>query len=109
MPPARDSLAMPLLYLLGINCAAGIAVAMLAVGGLLALNPLLRELIFSDHSPAIPLALLGGGFIVTFSSVAMGTAIMLIGRRDDGASGGRRREARGDETGGLRSVRVKSR
>jgi hypothetical protein len=71
--------AMPLLRLLGINCAAGIALALIAVGGLLALNAQLRELIFSDQSPAVPLVLLGGGFAVTFASVVMGSAIMRLG------------------------------
>ena len=72
--------AMPLLRLLGINCAAGTAVALIAVGGLLALNGQLRELIFADHSPAVPLVLLSGGFVVTFASVVMGTAIMRLGQ-----------------------------
>lgn len=72
---------MPLFRLLGVNLAIGIAVALLAVGGLLALDPhRLRTLIFADQSPAIALVLLSGGFIVTFASVAMGTAIMGIGR-----------------------------
>jgi hypothetical protein len=71
---------MPLLRLLGINCAAGTAVALLGVGGLLVLNAQLRDLIFSDHSPAVPLILLGGGFVVTFASVVMGTAIMRLGQ-----------------------------
>jgi hypothetical protein len=79
MPTARHIAHMPLLRLLGINCAAGIAVAMLAVVGLLALLPQLRDLIFDDHSPGVALALLGGGFIVTFASVMMGTAIMRLG------------------------------
>src|SRR5689334_24485261 len=74
--------AMPLLRLLAINCAAGIVVALLAVGGLLALNAQLRGLILGDQSPAVALALLGGGFIVTFASVAMGTAIMRLGGED---------------------------
>jgi hypothetical protein len=71
--------AMPLLRLLGINCAAGTAVALIAVTGLLFVNAQLRELIFSDQSPAVPLVLLGGGFIVTFASVVMGSAIMRLG------------------------------
>jgi hypothetical protein len=80
MPHARHiAPAMPLLRLLGINCAAGTAVALIAVTGLLFINAQLRELIFSDHSPAVPLLLLGGGFIVTFASVVMGTAIMRLG------------------------------
>ena len=80
MPVARHvAPAMPLLRLLGVNCAAGIAVALVAVGGLLTLNPQLRELIFSDHSPGVALALLSGGFIVTFASAAIGSAIMQLG------------------------------
>jgi len=71
---------MPLLRLLGVNCAAGIAIAMLAVGGLLALNPLLRDLIFDDHSPGVALALLAGGFVVTFGGAVMGSAVMRLGR-----------------------------
>lgn len=63
--PRHIAPAMPLLRLLGINCAAGIAVALLAVGGLLALNAPLRTLIFSDHTPGVPLVLLAGGFIVS--------------------------------------------
>jgi len=81
MPQARHiAPAMPLLRLLGINCAAGTAVALIAVGGLLTLNAQLRELILSDHSPAVPLVLLGGGFVVTFASAVMGSAIMRLGR-----------------------------
>jgi len=72
--------AMPLLRLLGINCAAGTAIALLAAGGMLAVNAQLRELIFSDHSPAVPLILLAGGFVITFASVVMGTAIMRLGQ-----------------------------
>jgi hypothetical protein len=51
---------------------------MLAVCGLLALNDQLRNLILSDHSPAVALILLAGGFIVTFASVVMGSAIMRL-------------------------------
>ena len=70
----------PLLRLLGVNCAAGIAVAMLAVGGLLTLNPLLRGLILDDYSPGVALALLAGGFAVTFASAMMGSAAMRLGQ-----------------------------
>ncbi len=74
----------PLFRLLLINLAAGLAVAMLLVGGLLLLNPAnLRELIFADHSPAVALALLLVSFFVTFGSTAMGTAIMAAGQRED--------------------------
>ena len=79
MPAGPHAAAMPLVRLLGINCAAGVAVALLAVGGLLALNAELRNLILSDQSPAVALILLGG-FIVPFASVVMGTAIMRLGQ-----------------------------
>lgn len=70
-----------LFRLLAINLAAGITLATLTVGGLLALDPGgLRHLIFADRSPATALGLLLFGFVVTFGSTAMGTAIMAMGR-----------------------------
>jgi len=78
----------PLFRLLAINLAIGVSVAVLLLCGLLALNPhRLRDLIMADRSPFTALALLLFGFIVTFGSVAMGTAIMAIGR--GGESGGK--------------------
>ncbi len=72
----------PLFRLLLINLAVGVAVAVLMLGGLLALNPGgLRDLIFADRSPAMALGLLLFGLIVTFGSTAMGTAVMTLGRR----------------------------
>jgi hypothetical protein len=77
-------LRVPLFRLLAINLAAGIAVAVLLVGGLLLLNPFgLRHLIFADASPGTALGLLLFGFVITFGSTAMGTAIMTIGRTAD--------------------------
>jgi hypothetical protein len=84
-------LRVPLFRLLAINLAAGMAVAALLVGGLLALNPFgLRDLIFADASPGTALGLLLFGFVVTFGSAAMGTAIMAMGRppADDDAPRG---------------------
>jgi hypothetical protein len=73
-------LRVPLFRLLAINLAAGMAVAGLLVGGLLALNPGgLRDLIFADASPGTALGLLLFGFVVTFGSAAMGSAIMAMG------------------------------
>jgi len=69
----------PLLRLLAINLASGIAVAMIAVGGLILLNPELRRLILEDHSPATAVVMLLFGFIVTLASCVMGAAIMRIG------------------------------
>jgi len=79
--PARFAfLRVPLFRLLAINLAAGMTVAALLVGGLLALNPFgLRHLIFADNSPGTALGLLLFGFVVTFGSAAMGTAIMAMG------------------------------
>ena len=75
---------MPLFRLLAINLAAGVTLATLVVGGLLALNPGgLRHLIFADASPGTALGLLLFGFVVTFGSAAMGTAIMAMGRAAD--------------------------
>jgi len=84
----------PLARLLAINLAAGVAAAVLLVGGLLWLNPGgLRHLIFTDRSPLTALGLLLFGFIVTFGSTAMGSAIMAMGKReadDDERRGGKR-------------------
>jgi hypothetical protein len=79
--PRRSSfLRVPLFRLLAINLAIGIVVAALLVGGLLALNPGgLRDLIFADESPVAALGLLVFGFVVTFGSAAMGSAIMAMG------------------------------
>jgi hypothetical protein len=80
----------PLLRLLAVNLAIGATAAALLLGGLLALNPArLRDLILADRSPATALGLLLFGFLITFGSVAMGTAIMAIGRGDDDDAQGR--------------------
>ena len=82
-------LSQPLFRLLAINLAIGVSVAVLMLGGLLALNPGgLRDLIAADREGAVAVTLLLGGFIITFGSVAMGTAIMSIG---GGSDDGRRR------------------
>ena len=81
----------PLFRLLAINLAIGIVAALLLVGGLLWLNPGgLRHLIFADASPGTALGLLLFGFVVTFGSTAMGSAIMAMGQRegeDEGRAG----------------------
>jgi hypothetical protein len=91
MPARFAFLRGPLFRLLAINLAAGMAVAALLVGGLLVLNPFnLRDLIFADRSPGTALGLLLFGFVVTFGSAAMGTAIMALRQADDaGPRGGR--------------------
>jgi|PersoiStandDraft_1058852.scaffolds.fasta_scaffold12866_2 hypothetical protein len=82
----------PLIRLLAINLAAGASVAVLMLGGLLALNPAgLRDLILADRAGGAALALLLlFGFLITFSSAAMGTAIMALGARpESGRRGGK--------------------
>ena len=84
MPRRFNFLRVPLFRLLAINLAAGVTLATLVVGGLLALNPGgLRHLIFADASPGTALGLLLFGFAITFGSAAMGTAIMAMGRAAD--------------------------
>jgi hypothetical protein len=93
---ARGLLRQPLLRLLAINCAAGVGAAVLMLGGLLALNPgNLRALILADRAGYTALALLLFGLVVTFGSVAMGSAIMMLGkeRKRQGGGGGKREVA----------------
>ena len=78
---SSTALRQPLWKLLAVNLASGIAVAVLLVGGLLVINPgHLRDLIVADIHGVATIALLLFGFVVTFGSTAMGTAIMAIGR-----------------------------
>ena len=78
-----------LLKYLAINGVIGVAIAVIAVGGLLALDVHgLRRLILGDASPVLTVLLLLFGFVVTFASVAMGTAIMMLGRPPDPPDGG---------------------
>jgi hypothetical protein len=82
--PASVIFRVPLFRLLAINLGIGLSIAALLVGGLLWLDPGgLRHLILADRSPGVALGLLIFGFVVTFGSTAMGTAIMAIGRRED--------------------------
>lgn len=79
----------PLIRLLAVNLAGGVAAAVLMLGGLLALNPgNLRDLILADEAPGAALGLLLFGLVVTFGSVAMGSAIMGLGTRQQRRSGG---------------------
>jgi hypothetical protein len=74
-------LSVKLFRLLAINLAIGVVAALLMIGGLLALNPYgLRGLLLADRSGGAAIALLVFGFVVTFGSAAMGSAIMAIGR-----------------------------
>jgi len=79
----------PLIRLLAVNIAIGAGTAVLMLGGLIALNPHhLRDLILADRAGAVAAGLLLFGLVVTFGSVAMGTAIMALGGRGpDGGAG----------------------
>ncbi len=84
----------PLIRLLAINCTAGVAAALLMLGGLLTLNPgNLRALILADRMGAVALGLLLFGLVVTFGSVAMGSAIMALDKERDGGGHGRQAQA----------------
>jgi hypothetical protein len=81
----------PLIRFLAINMALGFVVAALVVGGLIGFDVFgLRRLILADQSPAVAFVLLAGGFVVTFASTVMGSAIMGLGAsphdRDRGAA-----------------------
>lgn len=74
----------PLLRLLAVNGAAGVAISLLMLAGLLAADVgHLRSLIVAAQDPVVPLVLLAGGLIVTMTSVVMGTAIMMLGSSDE--------------------------
>jgi hypothetical protein len=81
----------PLIRLLVVNCAAGVAAALVMLGGLMVLSPgNLRALIFADRLGAVAFGLLLFGLVVTFGSVAMGSAIMALGRDTKRGGGGSR-------------------
>lgn len=70
--------------LLAINLGIGLLIAALLAAGLLWLDVGgLRHLVLADRSPAVALGLLLFGFVITFGSAAMGTAIMALGRREE--------------------------
>jgi hypothetical protein len=81
----------PLWRLLAINLAIGATVTALFVAGLYAFDLYgLRKLIAADRAPLVALGLLFFGCLITFGSVAMGSAIMAIGGYDSDRGGGRR-------------------
>ena len=93
---AMSLLRQPLIRLLAVNLTAGIAIAVLMLGGLMALNPGgLRDLILADRESIAALGLLMFGLLITFGSAAMGTAIMTLGHeRRDGRPRGKPVRAR---------------
>lgn len=72
----------PLLRLLAVNLAIGICAASVMLAGLLVLNPGgLRTLILADRDTGAAFGLLMFGFLITFGSAAMGSAVMALGRK----------------------------
>lgn len=95
--PARKQhlLSNHLFRLLAINLAIGGSVAAMLVAGLLFTDAQgIGTLILNTQSPVIAVILLFGGFFITFASVAMGCAIMLLPHGDEGED---------DRGGGLKS------
>lgn len=87
VPTAPRLLREPLFRLLAINLGIGVTAAILMLSGLLALNPgNLRDLILADQPPFLAAGLLLLGLVITFGGVAMGTAVMAIGRGGDQAA-----------------------
>ncbi|MGH2340090.1 hypothetical protein ACRC7T_01235 [Segnochrobactraceae bacterium EtOH-i3] len=78
----------PLLRYLAINWIAGAVASAIVVGGILAFDIVgMRTLIGSVQEPVLPVLLLVFGFLVTLTSVAMATAIMQLGRKDQEPGG----------------------
>jgi hypothetical protein len=72
----------PLVRLFCVNLLCGIALAVIAVGGLLLLDVNgLRHLILSDQSPTLALAVLLGGLVLTFGGGLIGTAMLQLDDR----------------------------
>jgi hypothetical protein len=98
---ARTPAAEPLLRLLAWNLAAGAAIAVALSAAVLVFDiGHLRSLIVGSDDPVVPVLLLVFGFLVTFGSVAMGTAVMAIGSNREEGGGGR---------GGLRLIPLRVR
>jgi hypothetical protein len=78
----------PVLATILVNALGGAVIALGMVAALLALDiGRLGTLVFGSETPAVPLALLAAGFVVTFSSLAAGSAIMRLGQDDDTGRG----------------------
>lgn len=82
----------PLLSMLAVNALWGGVLGVAFVVGVIALDlGHLRKLLTFSPDGVIALGLLIIGSIVTFASVVMGGAVMMMGRRDDrGPRGGKR-------------------
>lgn len=83
-----------LIRFLAINAAIGTAVALILVGVLIWTDTqAIGRLILADRNPVLSIALLAFGFVITFGSVAMGTAIMALPYDGGGSDRGSRKSA----------------
>lgn len=81
--PARPFFGDPLYRLLAVNLGIGAIAATLVVAGILLTDTHnMGSLVMNSSQPLVPVALLYGGFLITFCSAAMGWAIMRIGTRE---------------------------
>jgi len=95
-PPSKRSIP-HLLIFLGRHCAIGVSVGFLLLFLLIFFNALgLGDLLQHSQDRWIALALLAGGFGITFGSLAMGTAIFLLPRHQDNVPPGGFREVIAD-------------
>ena len=103
-PPGRDPLVRMMIVNWVVGACMGVAFALVLlvadVGGM-------RSLIMGADMAAPALALLFGGFAITFGAVIAATAIMLLPDDDDDRDGGR--GARHDQALALIPVRVQAR
>ncbi len=76
----------PLFRLLVINGATGLGIALLVLGGVfLADIGNLRTLVLTADNPFLPVFMLAFGLVITLGSVVMGSAIMLLGDKNEGS------------------------
>lgn len=74
---------LPLLRLLLVNALVGAALAIGFVVALLWLDPAnIGSLLLKDHSPAVAFLVLAGSFVITFSSLMMGSAVMMLPKEE---------------------------
>jgi hypothetical protein len=80
---AMTLLRQPLVRLFAIKLGIGVAALVLLLGGLFALNPGgLRDLVLGNPAMALALGAVLLGSLVAFGAVAIGAAVLMIGREE---------------------------
>ena len=93
-PDNRNPRQWRLIRFLALNAAIGTCVALILVGVLIWTDThAIGRLILGDRNPVLSIALLTFGFVITFGSVAMGTAIMALPYDGSGSDRGSRKSA----------------